>query len=193
MSANAAILGQLGSSAAAANSVVRVIRELIMVMSIGLSAATAVLVGKALGEKQMELAESYAKRMLGLSFGITTFVSVTIFLLRDVIVNSMALGPEARGYLEFMMLILLFYSMCQSLTCPIIVGVLRGGGDTRFGLVLEASSLWGGAVLLAWIGAFVLHLPMKIIFILLMIDEFIKLPFSIWRYKSKVWLKNLTR
>ena len=37
MSANAAILGQLGSPAAAANSVVRVIRELVMVMSIGLS------------------------------------------------------------------------------------------------------------------------------------------------------------
>lgn len=193
MSANAAILGQLGSSAAAANSVVRVIRELIMVMCMGLSSATAVLVGKALGEKQMELAKTYAKRMLALSFGITTVISITIFSLRHVIVNSMALGTEAKGYLEFMMLILLFYSMCQSITCPIIVGVLRGGGDTRFGLVLEACSLWGGAVLLAWVGAFVLHLPMKVIFILLMIDEFIKLPFSFWRYRTNVWLKNLTR
>ena len=193
MSANAAILGQLGSPAAAANSVVRVIRELIMVMSMGLSAATGVLVGKVIGEKRMDLAELYAKRMIALSFLVTACLSMFMLTVRRLIVGALTLGPEAADYLLFMLLVLSAFSLCQSVTCPIIVGVLRGGGDTRFGLILEGLSLWGGAILPGAIGAFILHLPVKAVYMLLMLDEFIKLPFAFWRYRSKVWLKDLTR
>lgn len=193
MSANAAILGQLGSAAAAANSVVRVIRELVMVMSIGLSAATAVLVGKAIGEKKMELAEIYARRMVILSIGVTACASALMLLLRRPIVEALTLGPEAREYLLFMLIILAFYSLCQSITCPVIVGVLRSGGDTRFGLILEGLALWAGSVLPGAVGAFIFRLPVKAVFMLLMLDEFIKLPFAWWRYRTKVWLKDLTR
>lgn len=193
MSANAAILGQMGSAAAAANSVVRVIRELIMVMSIGLSAAAGVLVGKAIGSEQMDLAKQYARRMILLSVFVTSAASFAMFLLRHTIVGAMSLGPEARGYLDYMLLILVFYSLAQAVNTPIIVGVLRGGGDTRFGLILEAAALWMGSILMGAVGAFVWKLPVKAVFTLLMLDEFIKCPFALWRYKSKVWLKNLTR
>lgn len=193
ISANAAILGQLGSPAAAANSVVRVIRELVMVMSVGLSAATSVLVGKAIGEKRLDVAETYARRMVALSISITFCASAAMFSLRHVIAGSLTLGAEAKEYLLFMLIVLAVYSLCQSVSCPVVVGILRAGGDTRFGLVLEGSSLWGGSILMGWIGAFVLHLPVKGVFVLLMMDEFIKLPFAAWRYRSKIWLKDVTR
>ncbi len=193
MSANAAILGQMGSPAAAANSVVRVIRELVMVMSIGLSAATSVLVGKAIGEKKLDEAETYAGRMVCLSIGVTSCASAVMFSLRHVIVGALVLGPEAKEYLLFMLAVLAVYNLCQSVTCPVIVGVLRAGGDTRFGLILEGSALWVGSIFMGWIGAFLLHLPVKAVFALLMLDEFIKLPFAAWRYRSKVWLKDVTR
>lgn len=193
MSANAAILGQLGSPAAAANSVVRVIRELVMVMSVGLSAATSVLVGKAIGEKRLDMAETYARRMVALSIGVTCCTSAAMFSLRHVIADALTLGTEAKDYLLFMLIVLAVYSLCQSVSCPVIVGVLRAGGDTRFGLILEGCALWVGSILMGWIGAFVLHLPVKGVFVLLMLDEFIKLPFASWRYRSKVWLRDVTR
>ncbi len=193
MSANAAILGQLGSPAAAANSVVRVIRELVMVMSIGLSAATSVLVGKAIGEKKLDMAKTYARRMVLLSIVMTSCASAVMFSLRHVITDALTLGPTAKEYLLFMLAVLAVYNLCQSVTCPVIVGVLRAGGDTRFGLILEGSALWVGSILMGWIGAFILHLPVRTVFALLMLDEFIKLPFAAWRYRSKVWLKDVTR
>lgn len=193
MSANAAVLGQLGSAAAAANSVVRVIRELVMVMSVGLSAATSVLVGKAIGEKRLDLAKVYARRMIGLSIVVTSCASAVMFCLRGRIVGALTLGEQAREYLLFMLAVLAVYNLCQSVSCPVIVGVLRAGGDTRFGLILEGMALWVGSILLGWIGAFVLHLPVKGVFVLLMLDEFIKLPFALWRYRSKVWLRDVTR
>ena len=193
MSANAAILGQLGSSAAAANSVVRVIRELVMVMSVGLSAATSVLVGKAIGEKRLDIAQIYARRMVGLSIVVTSCASAAMFCLRGTIAGALTLGDQAREYLLFMLVVLAVYSLCQSVSCPVIVGVLRAGGDTRFGLILEGMALWVGSILLGWIGAFVLHLPVREVFVLLMMDEFIKLPFALWRYRSKIWLRDVTR
>ena len=193
MSANAAILGQMGRPAAAANSVVRVIRELVMVMSIGLSAATSVLVGKAIGEKKLDEAELCARRMVLLSIFVTSCASAVMFSLRHVITDALTLGAEARGYLLFMLTVLAVYNLCQSVTCPVIVGVLRAGGDTRFGLILEGCALWVGSIFMGWIGAFVLRLPVKAVFALLMLDEFIKLPFAAWRYRSKVWLRDVTR
>ena len=193
ISANAAILGQLGSSAAAANSVVRVIRELVMVMGMGLSAAASVLVGKAIGEKRMDAAETCARRMVFLSIGVTFCASAFMFSLRHVIADALTLGDTAKEYLLFMLAVLAVYSLCQSVCCPVVVGVLRAGGDTRFGLILEGCALWFGSILMGWIGAFVLHLPVKAVFVLLMMDEFIKLPFAVWRYRSRVWLKDVTR
>ena len=164
-----------------------------VVMSIGLSAAAGVLVGKAIGSEQMDLAKQYARRMILLSVFVTSAASFAMFLLRHTIVGAMSLGPEARGYLDYMLLILVFYSLAQAVNTPIIVGVLRGGGDTRFGLILEAAALWMGSILMGAVGAFVWKLPVKAVFTLLMLDEFIKCPFALWRYKSRVWLKNLTR
>ena len=66
-SANTAIMGRLGSSATAANSVAQVIRQLSMVVGFGVSNATAIMIGKAIGEKKKDLAESYAKKLVRLS------------------------------------------------------------------------------------------------------------------------------
>ena len=73
------------------------------------------------------------------------------------------------------------------------MGVFRSGGDTRFGLVLDGITLWGGAILLGMIAAFVWKLSVPLVFVFLASDEILKLPFSFWRYRSLKWLKNITR
>src|SRR5699024_4917872 len=65
--ANTAILGHLGSSAVAANSVAQVARQLATVVSFGLSSAAAIYLGKTIGEKKLEHARAYAKRFILLS------------------------------------------------------------------------------------------------------------------------------
>ena len=65
--ANTAILGHLGSSAVAANSVAQVARQLATVVSFGLSSAAAIYLGKTIGEKKLEHARAYAKRFIWLS------------------------------------------------------------------------------------------------------------------------------
>lgn len=63
-SANTAVLGHMGSSAVAANSVAQVARQLATVVSFGLSSATAIYLGKTIGERKFDHARAYAKRFI---------------------------------------------------------------------------------------------------------------------------------
>ena len=74
-----------------------------------------------------------------------------------------------------------------------MVGVFRGGGDTRYGLILDLSTLWGGAIVMGLITAFVLKLPVPWVYVFLVSDEIIKLPFVFSRFRKEKWLKNITR
>ena len=78
-SANTAVIGHLGSAAVAANSVVQVVRELSTVVVFGVSNATAIYLGKTIGERQYELAKAYGRRFAVLSV-ITGFIAAGIIL-----------------------------------------------------------------------------------------------------------------
>lgn len=51
----------------------------------------------------------------------------------------------------------------------------------------------GSFILLGFIAAFVLKLSVPAVYVILMSDEIIKIPISLWRYRSYKWLKDVTR
>ena len=72
-------------------------------------------------------------------------------------------------------------------------GIFRSGGDTRFGMILDMTSMWCCSILLGALAAFVFKLPVTVVYIILLSDEIIKLPFCFMRYRQKKWLKDVTR
>ncbi len=192
-SANAAIIGRLGSSVVAANSVAHVARQLATVVSFGIAGASAIMLGKAIGEQREDLAENYAKKLIRLTIVAGTLGGGVILLIRPLIVVVMGLTGDTVGYMKFFLFVMSYYVIVQALNSTWIVGIFRSGGDTRFGLILDVASMWGGSIFLGAMSAFVWKFPISIVFIVLMSDELIKLPFCFWRYKSKKWLRNVTR
>ena len=193
VSAISAVLGHLGSSAVAANSVVQVVRQIAMVVVFGISNATAIMIGKVIGQGKKDYAKVYAKRfqILALSFGAVG--AVLILLISPLIRQFMTLGPEASGYLRDMLFVLCYFIVAQAFNTVTIVGVFRGGGDTKVGLVIDVTTLWGCAILLGALAAFVFDAPVIVVFMLLTSDEIIKIPMCIARYKSYKWLNDVTR
>ena len=185
--ANTAVIGHLGSAAVAANSVAQVARQLATVVAFGVSNATAIYLGKTIGAKE------YGKRFLWLSI-ITGAVGGGIILIAAPIANHvMTLSQEAQGYLYFMFFVMSYFTLCQAINTTLVVGVFRAGGDTRFGLILDVSTMWGCSILLGMIAAFVFHAPVQVVYILLMSDEVIKVPITVMRYRSYKWIQNVTR
>lgn len=192
-SANTAVIGHLGSAAVAANSVAQVARQLATVVVFGVSNATAIYLGKTIGEKKFELAKAYGRRFAVLSI-ITGAIGGGMILIAAPIANRfMTLSSEAQGYLTFMFFVMSYFTLCQALNTTLVVGVFRSGGDTRFGLTLDVSTMWGCSILLGALAAFVFHAGVPVVYVILMSDEVIKVPLTIKRFLSYKWIQDVTR
>lgn len=193
VAATAAIIGHMGQSVVAANSVTQVVRQFATVITFGVSNATAIILGKAIGEGKGELAKLYAKRLVRITIFLGLSGSFIILITGSIVGNYMNLSEQAHSYLKFMMFVMSYFVIGQAYNTTMIVGVFRAGGDTRFGLILDASTLWGVAILFGFLAAFVFKLPIPIVYMIIMSDEIIKIPLSTMRYRSMKWVKNVTR
>ena len=191
--AGVAILGRLGNGIVAANSITSVVKQLALVFAFGLANTTAIMVGKEIGKKDFKTAKIYASKLLIYSFLSSLSGSILLYFIKSFIVEKFSLNSEVADYLNFTLNIMLYYILIQGVSAVLVVGVFRAGGDTKFALVADVVPLWGGSVLISAFAAFYLKLPTKFVYFLIMSDEIIKLPFIIWRYKSKKWVNNVTR
>lgn len=193
VSSISAVLGHMGSAVVAANSVAQVVRQLAMVIGFGVSSAAAIMIGKAIGEGSRDTAEDYGKKFVFLSVVTGLFGTVVVLLARPIALAALVLTPQAKTYLNFMMYIMAYFVFVQSINTTIVVGICRSGGDTKFGLFLDLVFLWGVAILGGFLSAFVMHLGVYVTYIILLSDEVIKVPITLWRFRSKKWLKDVTR
>ncbi|HJD45932.1 MAG TPA: MATE family efflux transporter [Candidatus Mediterraneibacter norfolkensis] len=191
--ANTAILGHMGSSAVAANSVAQVARQLATVVAFGLSSAAAIYLGKTIGEKKPEHARAYSKRFILLSVIMGVLGGAVILAVSPFAAAALSLSETARGYLRFMFLVMSYFVVGQAYNTTMVVGIFRSGGDTRFGLILDVSTMWCCSIFLGFIAAFVFKLSVPVVYVILMSDEIIKIPITTWRYRKYRWLRDVTR
>lgn len=192
-SANTAIMGHLGSSAVAANSVAQVTRQIATVVSFGTASAAAIMLGKTIGEEKYEEAKVYSKRFVSLSILFGAIGGILILCARPFIISSMNLSDQAAEYLGIMLIVMSYFTLCQAYNTTQVVGIFRSGGDTKYGLILDIASMWGCSILLGAVAAFVFKFSVPVVYVILMSDEIVKLPFTTYRYRSYKWLKNITR
>ena len=86
-----------------------------------------------------------------------------------------------------------YYIVGKSINSTVIAGIFCAGGDTKFGLICDIITMWVVVVPIGLIGAFVLELPVPLVYILLNTDEIIKLPAVYKHYKKYRWIKNITK
>ena len=80
----------------------------------------------------------------------------------------------------------------KSVNATVIAGVFCAGGDTKFGLKCDAVTMWVILIPIGMIAAFVLKLPVMVVYFIISMDEIIKLPAVYSHYKKYKWVRNLT-
>ena len=188
-----AIVGHMGADAAAANSIAAVVRDLVCCLNMGISTAGGIMVGNELGAGQLERGKLYGIRLMKLSF-IVGFLSTAIVLaVTPLVVGFMKMTPQPKDYLVGMMIVMSIYMIGRSANTVIINGVFAAGGDTLFDVYSLAVCMWGLAVPLAAIGAFVLHWPVVAVYACTCLDEVGKIPWVLYHFRKYKWVKDLTR
>lgn len=188
------ILGHLGSDAVAANSLVTVVRQFGTVLCYGMASAGGILLGKLIGERQPEeLIRRDASLLIRLTIACGVLGGLLVLAATPFVLRYATLSETAMGYLKTMLLINTYYITGTALNTTMICGIFRSGGDSKFGFYCDLIDMWAYAVPLGFFSAFVLKLPVRWVYFLLMTDEFVKWPFVIRHYKKGQWLRNITR
>ncbi len=186
-----AIYAHVGTEAVAAYNVAITILNLSTVLFVGISTACGILVGHAIGAGQPERAYQHARRSLMLGAGLAVVVGVLLFLVRDLALSVYSLSEGGMRAAHDILGVLAFAVIFRALNPTIIVGILRSGGDTRYSAVLDTAAVWVVALPLAYLGAFVLELPIAGVVICAMAEGLFKMTIGLFRVASRKWINTL--
>lgn len=187
------IMGHLGSDAVAANSIANIVKNLIACFCSGIGNGGGILVGNELGQGNLEKARSYGGRLCRISIVSGIISGLVLLALSPLILSVSNLSDVSVGYLRGMLLICSYYMIGRAVNATTIAGIFCAGGDSRFGLLCDTVVMWVIAVPLGLISAFVLNLPVLVVYFVISLDEMVKLPAVYRHYKKYAWVKDLTR
>ncbi len=188
-----AFMGHLGTDAAAANSVSAVVRDLLCCLCNGICNAAGIIVGNELGAGNLKKGKLYGEKIYKLSLLCGLLITLLTFATTPILTHLVKLTDDANIYLVQMMIILSIYMFGRTVNTIVINGIFAAGGDTIFDMYSLAVCMWGIAVPLAALGAFVFHWPIFLVYACTCVDEVGKIPWVIHHYKKYKWVKDLTR
>ena len=187
------IMGHLGSDAVAANSVANILKNIIACVCNGIGIGAGIIVGNELGKGEMERATEYGNRLFKLAVFAGAVSGLILLAVSPVLrIFTGSLSAQAHSYLKNMMYICTYYMIGKSVNATVIAGVFCAGGDTKFGLKCDAVTMWVILIPIGMITAFVLKLPIMVVYFIISMDEIIKLPAVYRHYKKYNWVRNLT-
>ena len=186
------IMGHLGTDAVAANGIANISKNLVVCFCLGLGNAGRIIVGNRLGADRLQEAKEVGGTLTRTAIIAGIVSGLVLMALSPFITKMVDLTPTARGYLQKMLLISSYYIAGKSVNCMTIGGIFAAGGDSKFGMLCDSVTLWCIIVPLGCICAFILKLPVRVVYFVLNLDEIIKLPVVYKHYKKYKWIKNLT-
>lgn len=187
------IMGHLGSDAVAANSIANIVKNLIVSFCTGLANGGGIIVGYELGLGNLPQAKAFGRLLWKMAVISGAASGLFLLTITPLILNVTSLSPQAAGYLKWMLVFCACYMVAKAVNMTTIAGIFPAGGDSQFGLICDAVTMWIFAVPAGFLAAFYWNLPVVIVFLIINLDEVVKLPAAVIHYRKYGWLKNITR
>jgi len=186
-----AVYARIGTDAIASVQISATVEEIAFVFFIGLGNACAIMIGNKIGEGEQEVAFEYGRRFTIITVLVALFSGLIILILRGPVVSLYEISPQAAENARTLMLIFAASAWLRSINFILFVGALRAGGDTRYAMFMELTTIWAVGVPAALIGGFVLHLPVYGVYIMVLLEELVKVFIITRRYLSRKWIHDL--
>lgn len=187
------IMGRMGRAFVTASSITTITMQFAQIFTMGISNATSVIIGNAVGAEEYDRAVEIAKGILVLSIFVGMGAGTIIFLIRPLVVACYNISPETREVVMSVMASASLVALFQCMAIVELMGILRGGGDIHFTLFCDIIFMWVCAIPLGALCGLVLGWPPAIVFLVLKCDELLKIIVGSIRIWGGKWVKNLTR
>ncbi len=188
-----AILGHMSSAAIAANSMASNLYLIVKTIAVGAASATNVSIGKIIGERKQDRIKEYAKTFQIMFVCMGVVCALILFLLTEPVLSLYSFSDESRSLARSFLHILCFIMAGMCYQMPVNAGIIKGGGDTKYVMILDLISIWGIVIPLSFIVAFVLNAPPVIVVWCLNLDQIFKCIPAFIKVNFGNWCKKLTR
>ena len=194
------ILGHTTVSVAylAADAVAGNLNRLFLVVCFGLGAATAVMVGKAIGEgadreELMALAKTLSWVTILVGAGLAVVALVLVPLLFQPVIFPLFKLEGLSAHLATTLIVTGFACIpLHAYSISAVTGILRAGGDVFWSTALDLGPQWLVALPLTALLGLVLDADPWFISLAIQMESFVKCPICLWRIRSKKWIHDVT-
>ena len=188
------ILGHMNDSAIAAQSISNTVFLLLKVTAVGAASAASVLIGKTVGEGDMDRVRLYTRTLQLMFVGIGVVLCTLMLVIRLPLLSVYApkIAPETYDLANTYMLIQAAVLLVMSYQMSVNAGIVRGGGDARFILIWDTMTLFV-FMPLAWMGGLVWSWPPVAVILMMNADQFVKCIPAFLYVNSYRWVRKLTR
>ncbi|MDE6639036.1 MAG: MATE family efflux transporter [Acetatifactor sp.] len=188
----AMVVGHLGVSFVAANSITSVTQQMSNVLTQGVAQAGAIVTGQTLGEGERDKAFSQGYAFLGLGLSLGLFAALVIRVISGPVIGAYNVSEETAKVAEQLMEAIGFIMIFQSANSIMTKGVLRGGGDTKMLMLADNIFLWVLSIPMGLLAGFVLGLPAFWIYTCLKFDQIAKAVWCVFRLRGGKWIKKIS-
>ncbi|MDD3401881.1 MAG: MATE family efflux transporter [Hespellia sp.] len=183
----AMILGRLGTEIVSANAIYANISELSGVVVSGMNSAACVLVGNVIGQGNRRQLMQDKKLFQRVSVIVGLLGMAIMLLCRGFVIDLYKVTDITKMYAGQIMLIGSVVELCRSVQTMNMMGILRGGGDVRFAMCNDLIFLWGFTIPCGLIAALVLKWPVMVVYMVLKLDQCLKIFTSEYRLRTDKW------
>ena len=187
------ILGHMGKAYVTAYSIVTVVDRMCTIASMAVASSAGILVGQAIGAGEYEEAKRRGVTFLLLSTVIGLLGSVLVVLVGDWSISLYDIEASTVEITKSMMLASALILTFQNAQTTLGKGILRGGGDTKFLMVLDVILQWCTSIPLGYLVGIVFQASAFVVLITVKIDFVIKSLLFLRRMFSDKWMHSVKR
>ncbi|WP_250278578.1 MATE family efflux transporter [[Clostridium] colinum] len=180
-----------GTDAQSAIQITGTIQNLFVVMGVAIGGGCGILLSNVLGYGDIEKAKEYSKKCIILTVIISSIMGLILLVLSPYIINIFNVKDLVKDYTHKLLIVVAVGMIFKTYNYTTIVGILRSGGDTTYTAILDFASVWFIGIPMAFLGAYILDLPIYITYAMVYSEEIVKGFFSSARVKKNKWAKSL--
>lgn len=185
------IYAKIGIKEVASMQISTTINNMFMVLCTGLANSASIIVGNCIGAGNEDKAKEYSTKLSILAPFVGLISGISLWMASPAVVQLFNIEANTIEMTINVLRIMSVFAPLRFFNVLMIVGIFRGGGDTKYTMFVQLGTIWFFAIPLGYMTAVFLKQPLEIVFSVICLEEIVKFIFEAKRLRSKKWLKNV--
>ncbi|WP_151736899.1 MATE family efflux transporter [Paenibacillus tengchongensis] len=187
----AIIYSRMGTAEITAMTLTYPLQNLSIGLLSGLASAAGIMIGNKLGADEQEAAMDYSKRFIKLGILVSLGTGALLAGLAPFYVSIFQVSGEAHRMGIHLVWVFAAFLWVKVGNMILAGGILNSGGDSKFVFMMESAATWLIGVPSGLLMSFVWKQPVFLVYMILSMEEVVRLVIGLTRIYSRKWMKNL--